>query len=208
MGPAMDPAPDLASADRPAPPPRPGDEPATPPRPGDGPVTQPAAGDAQAQALLTDDKIGRFAIYQKVMAGAGGIARDLVVKTAGMGKDAVSDALSGGGAQNLAAISAKALADSGLTQPEATQLSLLLSEYVAKRMVTLDARRALAKASGPLKDAYQKQVDEGAKHRQEFGEKYGPAALAAVDKHEAALLEAQQLLMKTFLKPGRKGRGR
>jgi hypothetical protein len=132
----------------------------------------------------------------------------MVTMSAGKGADGVRSALGGVTGQGLVATMQKALAESGLTQQEATTLTRVLSSHLAKRMILDGARKSLAKASGPLKDVFQKQVTEGEAELKAFGEKYGAAALEAVNKHEAALLEAQSAMLKSFLGGGARKRRR
>lgn len=94
-----------------------------------------AAKPMDPKALITDDKIGRFIVYQKEMNSVVDLAMGVGVdalKNAGDSQKDLEKALSKDErTQKIANTQASALAKSGLTQMEATEITKILSPYIA-----------------------------------------------------------------------------
>ena len=183
-----------------APPPRPAV--ATPTRPG-GPSA------ADMKSLLTEDKITRFATYQKevsaVTTEAVGIGLSAYQKV-GTDQKKMEKAVAGDDrTAKIAAASQAALRKSGLSQDEATKLSQVLLTYYSRlyAMERMFAGSGGAKATGnkpgPIEEAMAKvQKDEAVNAeavRKEFGERYGEDALALVKKHEPEFFAITEKMM-------------
>lgn len=152
-------------------------------------------------ALLTDAKLRAFLTYKRETAGSAGDAMKLFLGAAGKAPRGKAPDAASFNARNEAA-----LKKSGLTQDEVAAFTALLAEYYGKRSLLAGAQTALAKskASGRpgFADAVHRDtVKKAEQARAEFGARYGAAALAAVDKHEAEYHALTDLMMKSVLGP-------
>jgi hypothetical protein len=173
------------------------------PPPPPAPAAAPSAD--EMKALLTDDKLARFATYQREMlpgvgdaVGAGFAA----YQKAGADVKKLQGEMAGDGrTAKVAATAEAALAKSGLGQDEVNKLSRVVTAYYArtyamqdavKKAAEVRAKLEAAKATGKtpspvdiaLDKVYSDQLGRLEAARQEFGEHYGEDALAAVKKHE------------------------
>jgi len=142
-----------------------------------------------APLQLTDDKLTRFAVYQREMLPVMGQAMNAAGSAfAKSGSDArkFGDEMAGGEqGRNIAKVSEAALAKSGLTQAEVSELSRLTSEYYGQAMVTAEMKKALASPSEAeeMKDFYRKQLEEFEVYKRDYAQKHGAATLALLEKH-------------------------
>jgi hypothetical protein len=184
-------------------------------------VAAPAAGSATA-SLLTDDKLGRLAIYQQeilgVAAQAVGMAMDAYGK-AGTDQQKFESAMSADArVKAVEEKNAQALAKSGLTQEEVNRLMSAVTEYYAKGFALRDAvnnldevrrRLAAAKAKGmapnpfdtSMEAAYVKQTQRLDELRKSMESNYGTAALEAVKRHEEQFFAINEKIMATAFGP-------
>jgi hypothetical protein len=179
--------------------------PAAPAAPAASPA-EPAAGAPNVAALLTDDKVRRYLVYQREIAGgAKGIGAMIGAAAPKVQKGEKPDVrLDDRNAGGLANAGQRGLAQSGLPLEEITQLTTVLTPYYTQRMMAVDAAKSLAKAKGPIMTGiFQKQVDKGSQLRADFEKQHGKAALATVDKHEKEAIQIQELLLKNALGPRR-----
>lgn len=170
------------------------------------PQTPPAAAalpsldPTEAKALLTEDKLGRFAAYQKTISsltGDGmGMGMQARTKTGMQGAASADDR-----SAKLAAARKSALDKSGLTQDEIGKLTQLLTPYYARvrAMERLFGKTAATKGeqsqpappAGSMEAARLKAQDDQRAQleamRREFAMQYGAKALELVKKHEPEL---------------------
>ena len=143
----------------------------------------PAATPLDSKALVTEDKIGRYIIYQKelnsVAALAMGAAGQAFTKSGGSQKDFEKELSKDERSKKIADTQASALAKSGLTQIEAMELAKIVSTYTP---------------GATMGDAEMKQ-----KAREEFTAKYGPEALAVLEKRLPELSKLQDEMLDAVL---------
>lgn len=146
-------------------------------------VPGPGGAATSPKDLLTDDKLTRYAIYQRemntvadlVMASAG----QAFAKAAGNQKAFEKELARDERIQKIAATEASAMAKSGLTRLQAMEVSKLVSAYLPGRTMGTDDMKKQARA--------------------DFETKYGQAAVAAMDKHEAELTKLQGEMLNAAL---------
>jgi hypothetical protein len=129
--------------------------------------------------LITDDKIGRYIIYQKEMSSVTGLVMGAAVgaftKSGGNQKGFEKELSGDERTKKIGEVSAAALAKSGLTQMEVSQLAQIITPYTTG--VTIG-------------DAEMKK-----KAREEFTTKFGPAALAVMEKRLSELEKLQDEML-------------
>ncbi len=135
------------------------------------------------KTLITDDKISRFIIYQKEMNSVVDLAMSAGVEalqSAGNSQKDLEKALSKDErAQKIAETQASALAKSGLTQPEATEITKILSPYIAGFTIGDDEMKT--------------------KSRDEMKSQYGQEALAVFEKRLPELSKLQDEMLERAL---------
>jgi hypothetical protein len=135
------------------------------------------------KTLISDDKISRFIIYQKEMNSVVDLAISAgaeVLQNAGSSQKDLEKALSKDErAQKVANTQASALAKSGLTQPEATEITNILSPYIAGFTIGDDEMKT--------------------KSRDEMKSQYGPEALAVFEKRLPELSKLQEEMLEKAL---------
>ena len=183
------------------------------------PLSPPAASPVDVAAvkpLLTDDKLSRFAVYQREMLA-------VTSETMGVGMQAFAK---GGTDQKkfqgamaadnrttkIADASKAALEKSGLTQDEMAKLMRVATRYYAHVYALQQAagkveglRKKIdeAKTSGKqpsvvdvaMEKAYSGQAAQLEVVRKEFATQYGPEALAVMQKHEPEFLVINEKMM-------------
>jgi len=131
------------------------------------------------KVLITDDKIGRYIIYQKEMNTVTdlvmGAAMGAFSKSGGSQKGFEKELSKDDRAKKIADTQASALTKSGLTTTEAMEIMKITTPYTV---------------GATIGDADMKK-----KAREEFSAKYGPAALAVMDKHLPELSKLQDEMM-------------
>ncbi len=138
--------------------------------------------------LLTDEMLGKYAVHQTEMLPVLG-------DTLAMGAEAIQQ--SGGDQKELEkrmavdprlarvnAATKEAEAKSGLSAKTAAAIGNIVSGYVSERSMGSPEDRAKARA--------------------DFEQKYGAAAAAAMDRHEAELTKLQEESLKAALGPAKK----
>lgn len=142
-------------------------------------TAMPVAPSLDPKDLLTDDKIGRYIIYQREMNTVTdlvmGSAMGAFAKSGGNQKGFEKELSKDDRAKKIADTQASALAKSGLTTAEAMEIVKLATPFTVG--VTIG-------------DAEMKK-----KAREEFSAKYGPAATAVMDKHLPELSKLQDEMM-------------
>ena len=179
-------------------------------------LTAAAAEVDAAKALLTEDKLSRFATYQKEMLSVTGDAVGIGMQAyakAGTDQKKFQGAMAADdrGAKIESATKA-ALAKSGLTQDEMLKLSRVATRYYAHAYALQDAadkvgelrkKIAEAKAKGKepspvdtaMEKAYAGQADRLEAMRKEFAARYGAQALALMQKHEPEFFAINKKMM-------------
>lgn len=179
-------------------------------------LTAAAAEVEAAKALLTEDKLSRFATYQKEMLSVTGDAVGVGMQAyakAGTDQKKFQGAVAADdrGAKIESATKA-ALAKSGLTQDEMMKLTRVATRYYAHAYALQDAadkvgelrkKIAEAKAKGKepspvdtaMEKAYSGQADRLETMRKEFAARYGEQALALMQKHEPEFFAINKKMM-------------
>jgi hypothetical protein len=170
-----------------------------------------------AKALLSDDKaVAGYAAYQKAMAPYAKEAMEIFSsayqKGGGDSRKLEEAAKADPRAVAYNQRNDEALARAGIRQAEVSTFASALTPYLTRVYLARDAVDGAAaaerkKAAGQAlgigdQVALKMGVDAAAKveeARQEFVAKYGTAALEVVTRHEPALLEAQDAMMKGAL---------
>jgi hypothetical protein len=150
-------------------------------------TTKPAAPEAakplDPKTLITDDKIGRFIVYQKEMNSVVDLAMsagaDALQNAGGSQKDLEKALSKDERAQKIANTQASALAKSGLTQTEATEITKILSPYIAGFTIGDDEMKE--------------------KSRQEMKSQYGEEPLAVFEKRLPELSKLQDEMLEKAL---------
>jgi hypothetical protein len=172
------------------------------------------------KALLTEDKLSRFATYQKEMLSVTGDAVGIGMQAyakAGTDQKKFQGAMAADdrGAKIESATKA-ALAKSGLTQDEMLKLSRVASRYYAHTYALQDAadkvgelRKKIAEAKSKGKEpspvdtamekAYSGQADRLEAVRKDFAARYGAQALAVLQKHEPEFFAMNKKMMDSAL---------
>jgi len=178
--------------------------------------TAPVVDVEAAKALLTEDKLSRFATYQKEMlsvtSDAVGVGMQAYAK-GGTDQKKFQGAMAADDRTNkVAAKSQDALAKSGLTQDEMIKLTHVVTRYYGRAYVLQDAANKLAdlrkkideaKAKGKepsvvdtaMEKAYSGQAAQLEATRKEFAAQYGEPALALMQKHEPEFFAINQKMM-------------
>jgi hypothetical protein len=178
-------------------------------------VAKPATG-GSAEAILTEDKLSRFATYQKEMLAVTADSMNMAMQAFGK---AGADQKKFEGAMvadkrvaHVAEVSKAALEKSGLSQSEIPALTRVTGEYYAKVFALqgavsklaehrkkIEEAKAKGKAPGPLdttmEAVYAGQVAALETVRKEFSTKYGADALALFQKHEPEFLAINEKMM-------------
>jgi hypothetical protein len=189
--------------------------PAAPPKVAAAAPASPAT-DTSAQALLTEDKLSRFLIYQKEMLAVALDSMNVGLQAfakAGTDQKKLQGEMAGDKrSAHIAEVSKAALEKSGLTQSEIPALTQLTSPYYAKAYALQGAVKKLAeirknieeaKAKGKTPDmmdttmepVYAKQADGLESMRTEFKTKHGADALALFQKHEPDFFAINEKMM-------------
>jgi hypothetical protein len=183
------------------------------------PISPPAVAPvdvAAVKALLTDDKLSRFAAYQREMlsvtSDAMGVGMQAFAK-GGTDQKKVQGAMAADDrSAKIAGVSKAALEKSGLTQDEMAKLSHVVMRYYAHAYALHDAAKQVAelrkkideaRTSGKqpsavdvaMEKAYSGQTGQLEKMRAEFAAQYGPEALALMQKHEPEFYAINQKMM-------------
>lgn len=142
-----------------------------------------AAPSVDPKVLITEDKIGRYIIYQKEMNTVAdlvmGAAMGAFNKSGGSQKGFEKELSKDERIKKIADTEASALAKSGLTRAEAMDISRIVSSYTP---------------GATMGDAEMKK-----KAREEFSAKYGPAALAVLEKQLPQLERLQDEMLGAVL---------
>ena len=176
----------------------------------------PAVDMAAAKALLTEDKLSRFAVYQREMLSVTsdtmGVGMQAFAK-GGTDQKKVQGAMAADGrTAKIADTSKAALEKSGLTQDEMMNLQRLATRYFAHVYALSEAATKVegyrkkideAKASGKqpgvvdvaMEKAYSGQAAQLEVVRKEFAMQYGPEALALMQKHEPEFFTINEKMM-------------
>ena len=140
------------------------------------------------KVLLTDEKLGKYAVYQQTMLPVMGdvmaAAMGAGLKSGGNVKEFEKKLAADERLKRIEAATKEAQAKSGLTQSEATAIGQLVASYVPIRTMGADEDRKKA--------------------RVDFEATHGKAAAEAMDKHEADLTRLQDETMKASLGPAKK----
>lgn len=148
-----------------------------------------AAPQAQEQQLapkdlLTDDKLTRYATYQREMNTVAGITMETAglafKKSGGSQKGFEKEMAQDPRMLKIAATETSALSKSGLSRQEAAAIGKLVSAYIPGRSMGTEEDKKKARA--------------------DFGAQQGPAALAAIDKHEGELIKLQNEMLASLMK--------
>jgi hypothetical protein len=183
---------------------------APPPRP---PFARPARptgpSPTEVKPLLTEDKVTRFATYQKEISTmtteAVGVGLSAHRKAGTDPKKLEKAVVADDRSATLAAASQAALKKSGLTQNEVTKLTQVLTPYYS-RLYALERMfgrsggdETPAKKPGAIAEAMarvrEKRAARAAAVRQEFSERYGEDALALVKQHEPEFFAINEKMM-------------
>jgi len=123
------------------------------------------------KVLLTDEKLGKYAIYQQTMLPVMGdvmaAAMSAGLKAGGDVKEVEKKLAADERLKRIEAVTKEAQAKSGLTQSEATAIGQLVAGYLPNRSMGTDEDKKKARA--------------------EFEATNGKAAAEAMDKHEVEL---------------------
>jgi hypothetical protein len=160
---------------------------------------------ADVKALLTEDKVARFATYQKEISAVTAEAVGMGMKAyqkAGADQKKMEKAIAADDrTAKIAAASKAALDKSGLTQDEVTRLSQVLTPYYARAyaMEQMFKPKGTAKKPAGANDIMAKihegQMAQLETARKEFSDKYGADALAVVRKHEEEFMAINEKIM-------------
>jgi len=138
--------------------------------------------------LLTDDKLTRYAIYQREMNTVVGLtlgaAGQAFQKSGGSQKGFEKELAQDERIKKIAETEASALSKSSLTRMEAMEVGKLVASYIPGRSMGTEEMKKQA--------------------RVDFEAKYGKAALEAMDKHEAELIKLQSEMLGAAFKGGKK----
>ncbi len=140
------------------------------------------------KALLTDEMLGKYVIYQTavlpVMGDTLAMGGSALQSSGGDQKEFEKKVAADPRLQRVDAATKEASAKSGLTAQTAAAIGRLVSEYVSERSM-----------GSP---------EEKAKVRADFEQKYGAPAAEAMDRHEAELTKLQEETLKAALGPAKK----
>jgi hypothetical protein len=180
------------------------------------PMRPPAVDVADAKVLLTDDKLSRFATYQKAMLPFMGDATGMgmsAFQKGGTDQKKFQGAMAADErAAKVAAAGKAALEKSGLTQEEVSKLSRLVMSYYARNYAMQDAVKKAEEVRAKIADAkshgkepspvdtamekmYGTQLTRLESGREDFAAQYGKDALALVKKHEPEFLVINEKIM-------------
>ena len=169
-----------------------------------------------AKALLTEDKLSRFATYQKEMLSVTGDAVGVGMQAYAKGgtdqKKFQGAVAADDRSAKIESATKAALAKSGLTQDEMMKLTRVATRYYAHAYALQDAadkvgelRKKIAevKAKGKepspvdtaMEKAYSGQADRLEAMRKEFAAQYGAPALALMQKHEPEFFAINKKMM-------------
>ena len=140
------------------------------------------------KALLTDEMLGKYFVYQTTMLPVMGdtlaMGAAALQKSGGDQKELEKQMAADPRFQRVDAATKEAAAKSGLTAQTAAAIGGLVSEYVAERSMG--------------------SAEDKAKVRADFEQKYGRVAAEAMDRHEAELTKLQEESLKAALGPAKK----
>jgi hypothetical protein len=140
------------------------------------------------KVLLTDEKLGKYAVYQQTMLPVMGdvmaAAMNAGLKAGGDVKDFEKKLAADERLKRIEAVTKEALAKSGLTQSEATAIGQLVAGYLPNRSMGTD--------------------EDKKKARVEFEATNGKAAAEAMDKHEVELTRLMDETMSASMGAARK----
>lgn len=133
--------------------------------------------------LINDEKIGRFITYQqemsKVAALAVGATLEALQESDGNTKEIEKAMSRDERMKKVSDAEASAIAKSGLTTAEATEMANIISSYTPGMTIGDDEMKQQT--------------------REEFTAKYGAAILAVLDRHLKELSDLQDLMLKATL---------
>jgi hypothetical protein len=179
-------------------------------------LTAAQAEEDAAKALLTEDKLSRFATYQREMlsvtSDAMGVGMQAYAKGGTDQKKFEGAVAADDRSSKIEAATKAALEKSGLTQDEMMKLSHVATRYYAQAYAMQDAvgkveelRKKIdeAKAKGKqpspvdtaMEKAYSAQAARLEKIREDFGARYGKQALALIRKHEPEFFAINKKMM-------------
>jgi hypothetical protein len=185
-------------------------EPSKPAAPVQQPVAKPTAreapaaparpavpDEAAAKALLTEDKIARYIVYQTEMLPTTQAAMKMGMrafeKVGTDQKKIAKEVTADSGYAKIATAGRAALEKSGLTEKEMTTLARVLSPYVAALLTAeLFSKKPKDQAAKPGEAKPNPRLEQA---RKDFAEKYGTAALEVVKKHEPEFVEINKNIM-------------
>ena len=151
-------------------------------------VAQAPAAPSDPKALLTDEMLGKFVIYQTAMLPVMGdtlaMGGSALQSSGGDQKEFEKQVAADPRLQRVDAATKEASAKSGLTAQTAAAIGGIVSEYVSERSM-----------GSP---------EEKTKARADFEQKYGAAAAEAMDRHEVELTKLQEETLKAALGPAKK----
>lgn len=140
------------------------------------------------KALLTDEMLGKYVVYQTTMLPVMGdtlaMGASAIQSSGGDQKELEKQMAADPRLQRVDAATKEASAKSGLTAQTAAAIGGLVSGYVTERSMGT--------------------AEEKAKVRADFEQKYGTPAAEAMDKHEAELTRLQEDALKAALGPAKK----
>ncbi len=187
------------------------------------PVARPAvvAVDVEAaKALLTEDKLSRFATYQREMlsvtSDAVGVGMQAYAKGGTDQKKFQGAMAADNRSAKIEAATKAALEKSGLTQDEMMKLTRVTTRYYASAYAMQDGVRKVGELRKKIEEAktqgkqpsvvdtamekvYSGQADRLEVLRKDFAAQYGPQALALVQKHEPEFFAINQKMMDAAL---------
>jgi len=151
-------------------------------------VAVPEAPALAPKDLLTDDKLTRYATYQREMNTVADLATasagQAFTKSGGNQRGFEKELSKDERIQKIAATETSALAKSGLTRMEAMAVAKLVSAYIPGRTMGTAEMKKQA--------------------RTDFESKYGQTAAEVMDKHEAELTKLQSEMLSAVMKGGKK----
>jgi hypothetical protein len=194
---------------------------ARPAAPTPSPAAAAVVNTGDAKVLLTEDKISRYATYQKemlpIMGDAAGLGMAAYQKGGTDAKKFQGAMAADDRTAKIAAASQAALTKSGLSQDEVSKIGRIVTSYYARTYVMQDAVKkadetraniAAAKAQGKqpslvdtaMDKMYSEQLTRFEAARKEFATQYGEDALALVKKHEPEFFAINEKIMGATMK--------
>jgi hypothetical protein len=201
------------------------DSPGSPMDRGPAPPILAGRAPAESRGLLTEDKINRFATYQRELVGATADATAMgAAAQRGAGNDPkkVEQGMAGDEhAPKVNAVNRMALEKSGLTEEEASKLGLILTPYYGRlfamkyglsRASQAQAGSDETKAAGKDPSATERAMEKMHSNqtarmeliRKDFAEHYGQEALTLVQKHEPDFFPIHDKTLSVALRSARR----